>query len=87
MITLETLSPLADKAKGETWFVEHAATEDGLSRIDDGCLYGMFPIYGEAHEIEFAAACVNYVRQLLSEPRPATDTTHPRGAGTQGEHQ
>jgi hypothetical protein len=59
------LRELATKAEGEKWFVQHAATEDGLSRIDDGCQHGMFPIYGEAHEIEFAAACVSFVRNHI----------------------
>lgn len=59
------LRRLAAKAKGEEWFVQHAATTDGLSRIDDGCMHGMFPIKGEAHEIEFAAACANFVRRYI----------------------
>lgn len=46
---------------GADWHVEHAATEDGLSRIDDGLQAGMFPIYGEAHDVELAALCVNFV--------------------------
>lgn len=73
-LTLKKLRELGDKAKGDEWFVEHAATADGLSRIDDGCQYGMFPIYGEAHEIEFAAACVNFVRRLLEESREPSPT-------------
>jgi len=60
---IQKLRELAAKAEGEEWFVQHAATDDGLSRIDDGCEHGMFPIYGEAHEIAFAAACANFVRQ------------------------
>jgi hypothetical protein len=60
---IKKLRDLAGKAEGDEWFVQHAATDDGLSRIDDGCEHGMFPIYGEAHEIEFAAACVNFVRR------------------------
>lgn len=60
---IERLRELAGKAQGEEWFVEHGATGDGLSRIDDGCQHGMFPILGEAHEIAFAAACVNFVRR------------------------
>jgi hypothetical protein len=46
---------------GATWHVGHAATEDGLSRVDDGLQSGMFPIYGEAHDVELAALCVNFV--------------------------
>jgi hypothetical protein len=48
---------------GATWHVEHAATDDGLSRVDDGLQSGMFPIYGEAHDIELAALCVSFVVQ------------------------
>jgi hypothetical protein len=65
-IPLLRLRELGEKAKGSEWFVQHGATEDGLSRIDDGCQDGMFPIHGEAHEIEFAAACVNHIRAALS---------------------
>lgn len=69
------LRELASKAEGEQWFVQHAATDDGLSRIDDGCQHGMFPIYGEAHEIEFAAACVNFVRSyVVPLPAPPKET-------------
>lgn len=65
---LAKLKKLAEKAEGEEWFVQHTATDDGLSRIDDGCEHGMFPIYGEAHEIEFAAACVNFIRKHILPP-------------------
>lgn len=47
--------------EGSKWHVEHAATHDGLSQIDDGRLDGMFQITGEAHDIELAALCVNFV--------------------------
>jgi len=48
--------------EGSKWFVQHGATEDGLSVIDDGrCDSGMHGVYGEAHDIELAAACVNFV--------------------------
>ena len=71
--SIQQLRELAAKAEGEEWFVQHAATDDGLSRIDDGCQHGMFPIYGEAHEIAFAAACVNFVRQfVVPSPSPSS---------------
>ena len=70
-VDVEKLRQLAAKAEGEEWFVQHAATTDGLSRIDDGCQHGMFPIYGEAHEIAFAAACVNFVRNYVVPLTPA----------------
>ena len=57
------LRELNAKTQGGPVFVEHAATADGLSRIDDGRQCGMHPIYGEAHDIAFAAACMNYVRR------------------------
>ena len=66
------LAALSAKAHGGEWFVQHGATDDGLSRIDDGQVYGMFPIYGERHEIELAAAAVNHIRAALAaaqEPR------------------
>jgi hypothetical protein len=46
---------------GAKWFVEHAATKDGRSRIDDGRQEGMHGVYGEYYDCELAAACVNYV--------------------------
>jgi hypothetical protein len=63
---LKRLRELAKKIDAEsTWHVQHAATKDGLSRIDDGKQHGMFPIYGEAYEIEFAAAAVNFVLDYI----------------------
>jgi hypothetical protein len=61
------LHRLNSKTEGGSWFVEHGATKDGQSRIDDGRHHGMHPIYGEAYDIEFAAACVNYVRRFVIE--------------------
>ena len=73
-IGIDRLRALNAKTEGGEWFVQHAATMSGLSRIDDGRNYGMHPIIGEAHDIEFAAACVNYVRALL-EPGEGADAS------------
>jgi hypothetical protein len=62
---IKKLRELRREIAGEEWFVWHGATKDGLSRIDDGLAHGMHPIYGEANEIEFATACVNYVLEYI----------------------
>jgi hypothetical protein len=62
---IASLIEASKKIESGKWFVEHAATDDGLSIIDDGKEFGMFPIKGEAYEIEFAAKCVNFVRNYI----------------------
>lgn len=56
---------------GAEWFVEHGATRDGRSTVVDGRDQGMHPMYGEAHECDLAALCVNYVtRHVLGVREP-----------------
>jgi hypothetical protein len=40
------------------WFVEHGATSDGLSMIEDGRQNGLHSFCCEAHEASFIAALV-----------------------------
>jgi hypothetical protein len=58
--------------EGSRWFVQHGATRDGLSVIEDGRAdSGMHGVYGEAHDIELAALCVNFVtRHVLGVQEP-----------------
>jgi hypothetical protein len=56
---------------GATWYVQHAATRDGLSVVDDGRSEGMHGVYGEAYDIELAAACVNFVTRHVLGVEPS----------------
>lgn len=50
------------------WFIAKRPTDDGLLVIEDGRLNGMFPVKGEAREIELIVAMHNAwprIRTLL----------------------
>lgn len=49
----------------EKWFVEHGATIDGLTRVDDGTLHGLFAFYGEAPDMEFVVKMRNELPAIL----------------------
>lgn len=62
------LRKLAEAATPGPWFVRHAATDDGLSEVEDGRMHGLFPFNCEAHDAAFiAAANPKTVLELLDE--------------------
>lgn len=48
------------------WFYTHAATDDGLSRIEDGRLDGLFAFETETHVAEYVVAAANFIPDLLA---------------------
>lgn len=48
------------------WFYTHAATDDGLSRIEDGRLDGLFAFETEAHVAEYLVAAANFIPDFLA---------------------
>lgn len=59
------LREMLKNQKSEKWFVEHGATKDGLSIVDDGTTFGLFPFYGESGDMEFVVAMRNQVQEIL----------------------
>ncbi len=48
------------------WFYTHAATEDGLSRIEDGRMDGLFAFETETHVAEYVVAAANFIPDFLA---------------------
>jgi len=64
--TVERLRELLGKASAGPWYLEHAATVDGLTRIDDGLQHGMYAIECEAHDAALIVEAINALPALLA---------------------
>lgn len=63
--TVERLRELLGKATEGPWYLEPAATTDGLAWIGDGRQHGMYPIECEAFEAELIVDAINALPALL----------------------
>lgn len=63
----EELKKRLEAQYSDKWFVEHGATDDGLSRVDDGTssMEGLFPFYGEVGDMELVVMMRNELPAMI----------------------